>query len=119
MTRVLTFRGGRNVAMKVPAHQFVATVESYRALGIPVLAESESTVCFEYGPIRLHVDKVTNLSQAEIWLEFITPDVLSAAAPIERAGFARCDEIEELSGDNAAFWVSSPASIIHLVSEKE
>lgn len=119
MTKPPAFRGGRNIAMKVPEHQFLPTVESYRALGIPVVDQSDSSVSFEFGPIRLHVDKVANLSQAEIWLEFITPDVAAAAEVVERTGFVRCDRVEELPKDYAGFWVSSPASIVHLVSETE
>ena len=119
MTQVSSIRGGRNVAMKVPAHQFAATVECYRSLGLPILDESESTVCFEFGPIRLHVDRVLNLGQAEIWLELITSDTNAAAAPVERAGFVRCDHVEKLPEGYAAFWASNPASIVHLVSEAE
>lgn len=119
MPKTPTFRGGRNIAMKVPAHQFDDTIKSYRALKIPVRSQSESSVCFEFGPIWLHIDKVTNLSQAEIWLEFIASDMAGSAEAVERAGFVRCDQVEELPADFAGFWVSSPASIVHLVAEKE
>jgi hypothetical protein len=33
-------------------------------------------------------------------------------------GVARCDEIEPL-GTTTAFWISSPAAIVHLVSEPD
>jgi hypothetical protein len=65
------------------------------------------------------VDRVTHLSQAEIWLEFITTDVATSADVVERAGFVRCDQIEALPEGFDAFWVSSPASIVHLVAAEE
>ncbi len=35
-----TFRGGHNIAMKVPPHQFEATVNFYRdVLGLPLSGE--------------------------------------------------------------------------------
>lgn len=105
--------------MKVPAHQFDVTIKSYLDLGVPVRSQSESSVCFEFGLIWLHVDRVTNLSQAEIWLEFIVPDVAGSAEAVERAGFVRCDQVEALPAGFAGYWVSNPASIVHLVAGKE
>jgi hypothetical protein len=111
-------RGGRNIAMKVPSHQFHSTVEAYRSLGLPVLFEDDSMVTFEYGPIKLHIDRRDGFSQAELWLEFISDDLDAAAIAMKDAGFVRRDEIENL-GRHAGFWVTSPASIVHLVSDKE
>ena len=111
-------RGGRNIAMKVPPHQFATTVAAYRALGLPVLFESDSLVTFEYGPMALHIDRRDGFSQAELWLEFISDDLGEAETALESAGFDRRDEIENLRG-HKGFWVSSPASIIHLVSHKD
>jgi hypothetical protein len=110
--------GGRNIAMKVPSHQFQSTVDAYRALGLPVLFEDDSMVTFEYGPIKLHVDRSDSFSQAELWLEFLSDDLGNAEIALQKAGFDRRDEIENLAG-HRGFWVSSPASIIHLVSRAE
>lgn len=101
------------------SHQFVSTVESYIALGIPIIHQSDTSTIFEFGPINLHIDSVTNMSQAEIWLEIIASDANLAEETIEKAGFSRCDSIEALPEGYAGFWVSSPASIVHLVSESE
>lgn len=119
MTESTRIRGGRNVAMKVPPHQFQPTVAAYRKLGIPILSESESCVTFEFGPMHLHVDCVPTQSQAEIWLEFIVPSVEVASEEFSKAAFTRCDAIEQLPEGFAGFWVASPASIVHLVSETE
>lgn len=59
------------------------------------------------------------MSQAELWLEVVTDDIGAAAEDLERAGVVRCDEIEPLGEGFQAFWISSPASIIHLVCKKE
>ncbi len=114
-----TFRGGRNIALKVPAHQFDATIESYCRLGIPILDQSSIHIAFQFGSIHLHVDKVANLSQAEIRLEFVVSDVKAAAPYSEQANFVRCDEVEQLPEDYLGFWVASPSSIVHLDTEKE
>ena len=105
--------------MKVPAHQFDATVDSYCQLGIPVLAQSSSSVLFQFGPISLHVDKVDNLACAEIWLEFVVSDANAAATFVEHTRFERCDDVERLPKDYPGFLVTSPSSIVHLVTETE
>ena len=105
--------------MKVPAHQFDSTIESYSRLGIPILGRSSTSVTFQFGPMNLHVDKVANLSQAELWLEFIVSDAKAAAGYVEKASFVRCDQVESLPTDFPGFWVTSPSSIVHLVTEKE
>jgi hypothetical protein len=35
------------------------------------------------------------------------------------AGIARCDEIEPLAAESSAYWISSPAAIVHLVTEPD
>jgi len=57
------------------------------------------------------------ISQAEIWLEVVTDDLEGAAAHFEEHACTRRDEIEPLPEGFRAFWISSPANIIHLVSE--
>ncbi|MGY1857386.1 hypothetical protein [Modestobacter sp. SYSU DS0290] len=57
------------------------------------------------------------ISQAELWLQLTTDDPAAAAQHLATAeGVARCDEIEPL-GEGSAFWISSPASIVHLVAQ--
>ena len=118
MEEEFVFRGGKNIAMKVPTRQFDAVVTSYRNLGLSILSESKDCVSFEYGPLNLHIDRVDYMSQAELWLEFVTTDLDAAASRLSENGFERCDEIENLEG-HTGFWVSSPASVIHLVTENE
>ena len=117
------FTGGRNIAMKVPAHQWEATVRFYRqVLGLRELqnpyVEGPQSVGFAFGSNRLWIDRVPGMSQAEVWLQVTTQDTATAAEHLAAEGVVRCDEVEPL-GTTTAFWISSPASIVHLVSEPE
>ena len=113
------FKPGRNIAMKIPAHEYQATVRFYReVLRLKEIADEgpEATPRFEFGDKVLWLDKVPGLSQAEIWLEIITNDIGQASSYFEEQGCSRRDEIEPLPDGLAAFWISSPSNIIHLVS---
>jgi len=116
MATKVTFAAGRNIAMKVPPHLYEATIQFYRdVLGLKEITRNAPTVGFEFGSSNLWIDRVVGLSQAETWLEVVTNDVEAASEHLEAAGVVRCDEIEPLPQGFQAFWVSSPASIIHLV----
>jgi hypothetical protein len=68
------FTQGRNIAMKVPGHEYDETAAFYRdVLGLrqvvePASSSTESARC-DFG------EKALSLSQAEIWLEVCTSDV--------------------------------------------
>ncbi|WP_346623567.1 hypothetical protein [Blastococcus montanus] len=118
-----SYAGGRNIAMKVPPHQWTATVAFYRdTLGLRELdnpfTSGPPSAGFAFGPNRLWIDRVPGVSQAELWLQVTTADTAAAADHLATAGVARCDEIEPLDGDSA-FWISSPAAVVHLVSEPD
>ncbi len=113
------FSAGRNIAMKVPPHQYEDTIRFYRdVLGFKEIARHAPSVCFEFGANQLWIDRVPGLSQAETWLEVVTNDLAAAAEYLKSKDVVRCDEIEPLPPGFQAFWVSSPASIIHLVCDK-
>jgi hypothetical protein len=87
------------------------------------IAEEEITthapsVGFEFGANNLWIDRVPAISQAEIWLEVVTDDIAAASEHLQSAGVVRCDEIEPLPEGFQAFWVASPASIIHLICKE-
>lgn len=118
MEQKVKFSAGRNIAMKIPPHQYEATVQFYRdVLGLPEIGEHAPAVGFRFGGNNLWLDRVVGLSQAETWLEVVTDDIEAAAAHLAAAGVVRCDEIEPLPAGMQAFWVSSPAAIIHLVCQ--
>lgn len=113
------FEGGRNIAMKVPTHQYEETVRFYRdVLGFEQIEELLPAIGFRFGANQLWIDKAPGMSQAELWLEVVTEDTKSAAEHLETIGIARRDEIEDLGPNFDGYWISSPASIIHLVDGK-
>ncbi len=118
------FKPGNNIAIKVPPHQYEQTVSFYRdILGLEQIrsatTDSDDSVRLQFGDKNLWIDRVSTLSQAEIWLEIQTDDIELAAAAFEKASITRRDEIEPLPQGFSGFWISSPADIIHLVSEKK
>lgn len=121
----VNFSPGRNIAMKIPAHEYEHTVRFYReVLALRELTpaaadEADATPRFDFGGKVLWLDRVPGLSQSELWLEVVTDDIEAAAAHLQREGCARRDEIEALPDGFAAFWVSSPCNIIHLVAQRD
>lgn len=116
MSGDVSFGGGRNIAMKVPPHEYEATVGFYRdVLGLGTVEELDSSVVFAFAANRLWIDREPRLSQAELWLELVTDDVAAASRHLQEAGVTRCDEIERLPIGFQGCWISSPASIVHLV----
>ncbi|MCU0570502.1 MAG: hypothetical protein MUF49_28505 [Oculatellaceae cyanobacterium Prado106] len=116
MNTTLKFTAGRNIAMKVPPHLYEATVCFYRdVLGFEEITNHAPSVGFKFGTNQLWIDCVPGLSQAETWLEILTNDLAIASEHLSTAGIVRRDEIEPLPQGFQAFWISSPASIIHLI----
>jgi hypothetical protein len=114
------FEGGMNIAMKVPPHEYDAVMAFYGdTLGLPPFDEKPPHKGFLLGPNRLWIDRVSTLSQAEVWLELFTPDHEAAASHLAAAGVARCDAIESLGEGFAGFWIVNPANIVHLVRHSD
>ena len=114
------YSGGRNIAMKVPPHQYEATIRFYRdVVGLEQLHNHPPAVGFKFGGNQLWIDRVPALSQAELWLELVVEDVGAASRHLEGEEVVRCDDIEPLPEGSDAFWISNPASIIHIVSRGE
>ena len=62
-----TIKGGFNIAMKVPLHQFDETVRFYRdVVGLEPYDEKAPEIGFKLGPNRLWIDKAPMLSQAAV-----------------------------------------------------
>jgi predicted enzyme related to lactoylglutathione lyase len=111
------FYAGDNIAMKIPSHEYSATVQFYRdVIGLPQIEETLPDIVFKFGDKRLWLDAVGHMSQAEIWLEIQTDDVKAAAEYLNQKDVIRCDKIESLPQGFEGFWITSPANIIHLVS---
>jgi hypothetical protein len=112
--------GGINIAMKVPPHQYEATMAFYRdVVGLKSVKDKPPAIGFELGPNRLWIDEVPGMSQAEVWLELYSDDFPSAAEHLAKAGVVRCDRIEPLpEGFRGGGFINS-ADIVHMVREPD
>jgi hypothetical protein len=114
------FRGGIDIAVKVPPHQYNETIAFYRdVVGLKPFDAKAPAVGFELGPNKLWIDEAPMLSQAEVWLELFTDDFDSAAQHLKKAGVVRCDAIEPLGDGFRGGWITSPANIVHMVREPD
>ena len=116
------FAPGDNIAIKVPSHQFEATVSFYKdILGLELMDQLDQgqyeSVAFKFGDKNLWIDKVPTLSQAEIWLEIKTNNIEQAAEYLKSHNIVRRDGIESLPENFKGFWIASPSDIIHLISK--
>src|SRR5437588_10778910 len=114
------FSGGANIAIKCPAHTYDQTVTFYRdTLALPLIEEESDGCIFQFGPNRLWIDKVPNLSHPDIWLEIETNATEAAASFLKVHGIARREEVENLLDDFKGFFISDPACVIPLVVRPE
>ena len=117
MASKVHYRGGNNVAMKLPPHHFDGAVKFYRdTLGLKVSDHGESKLV-EFGPIRLWLDPCPQFSQTELWLEVVSSNSDAAEKDLGDKKVVRCDPIEKLPEGFRGFWITSPADIVHIVSE--
>jgi catechol 2,3-dioxygenase-like lactoylglutathione lyase family enzyme len=120
-----TFRGGLNVAMKIPKARYDETVAFYRdILGMDVTDQTGAPgvvdavprcASVRFGPVTLWLDMVESYARSDLWLELFTDDVEQAIAHLVDNGVATIDEVEPLPEAMDAHWVSNPAGVTHLV----
>ncbi|WP_246810206.1 hypothetical protein [Methyloligella sp. GL2] len=112
------FAGGRNMALKLPPHQYEETLRFYRdTLGLPVTVMADGVPVVEFGPMRLWLDRSESVSRSELWLEVVAENAADAEEALAAADVVRCDTIEPLPSGFRGFWVMSPANVVHLVAE--
>lgn len=113
------FQAGNNIAIKVPAHRHAETVSFYRdVVRLPLVEERTDTAVFEFGPMRLWLDRVEHQSQTDVWLELRTPDLAGAMTELQKAAAPTRDGLEPL-GDLPGHWISDPAGVVLLVHEEK
>lgn len=116
----VTYSAGKNIAIKVPDHEYDQTVRFYRdVLGFPEkseLSQNAENTALIFGNNILWIDRVTTLSQAEIWLEIKTDNVAGAKASLEQEGYKIRDSLEALPDELDGFWLAGPSNIINLVN---
>ncbi|MEQ4575222.1 MAG: hypothetical protein ABN502_09825 [Gammaproteobacteria bacterium] len=112
--------GGIDIAMKIPPHQYQATLRFYRdVVRLTPITDKAPAVGFELGPNKLWLDEAPGMSQAEVWLELFTNDFIETAKRLAEAGVVRADAIEPLPDGFKGGWISNPANIIHMVREPD
>jgi catechol 2,3-dioxygenase-like lactoylglutathione lyase family enzyme len=120
MTDHREFTGGRNIALKIPPHEYDSTLLFYRdTLGLRQLEEHLPSRVFEFGENILWLDQVQSMTRTEVWLELRTTNTKEAANRLEDHGVVRCDEIEKLPEGFDGFWISSPGKVVHLVHGRQ
>jgi len=119
-----TFKGGVNIAMKIPKHKYEETVTFYRDVLKMEVAEkpiSHPTVSrtheVKFGNNVLWLDCVDNYARSEVWLELKTPDVATATNYLETKGVRPCDELEQIPAE--MHWIMDPAGTVFILSKEE
>ena len=113
-------RGGINIAMKVPSHEYEATVAFYRdTLALKRIDGKPDDVGFHFGPNHLWIDRCPSLSQAEIWLELFCDEFTEAARDMAAHKVTRCDAIEPLPAGFKGGWLMNPANVVHMLREED
>lgn len=114
------FKGGINIAIKIPKVHFEETISFYRdILGFPLVEEkgemaTRSYSC-QFGPNKLWFDLMENYSQTDVWLELETDDLELATKYLCENNVPLRDEIEPFPEGLEAHWISNPAGIIYLL----
>ncbi len=114
-----SFKGGSNIAIKIPKFKFDQTVRFYKnVLKLPYLGKYGESHVFQFSSVRLWLDRVENYSQTDVWLEVHTDDVEQAKNYLQDHNVPIRDEIEPLDGVDG-HWISDPAGVICLVSKED
>lgn len=112
------FRGGRNIAMKLPERDYAKTLTFYaETLGLEVISQDEAGAIIAFGDLRLHLDRIPHQSQTDIWLEVQTNETNAARQSLAEQGVTICDEVEPLPDGFDGFWVAAPNGTIHLIDQ--
>ncbi|CAN5487797.1 glyoxalase/bleomycin resistance/dioxygenase family protein [soil metagenome] len=117
-----TFKGGYNIALKIPKYQYEKTLRFYReVLGLDLKKESdvnyEESYSCRFGPIKLWLDRVDNYSKTDVWLELETSDMEKAKDYLQSKEVHFRSELEKLPADLNAHWISDPAGVVFLLKE--
>ncbi len=125
-TQDVEFRAGTNIAIKIPAERFEATVAFYRdTVGFELTEEDVSdtptlsrSFSLRFGAVKLWLDCVDSVDRTEVWLEFETDDLAAARQRLAQVGIEPCDDVEPFPGiGETAHWIRDPAGVVHLLCQ--
>jgi predicted enzyme related to lactoylglutathione lyase len=115
------FKGGVNIAIKIPKAKYEKTVEFYRdtlqlevqekPITHPTISRTHEV---KFGPNRMWLDCVDNYTHNEAWFEIITNDVEQATQYLKAKGVETCDEIEEIP--KTMHWITDPAGNVFILT---
>src|SRR5688500_10402636 len=118
----INFRGGVNIAIKIPKSKYEETVNFYREILKLQVTEKpiknptvSRTHEVKFGNNTVWLDCVDNYTHSEVWLELNTPDVKQATEYLQRKGVSTCDELEEIPADT--HWIMDPAGTVFILAE--
>ncbi|MFD2595077.1 VOC family protein [Sphingobacterium griseoflavum] len=118
----INFRGGPNIAMKIPPGDYEKTVAFYRDILLFDVEEVPidhptvlATHKLRFGETILWLDCVEGVTQGQLWLELQTTDVDRATAYLQTNDVQTCDDIEKISP--GMHWIKDPAGTVLLVKK--
>ncbi|WP_114748258.1 VOC family protein [Pleomorphovibrio marinus] len=119
-----TFRGGLNIAVKIPKAKYQATLQFYgetlgleleeRPISHPEITRTHRVV---FGPNILWLDCVPTKTHSETWLELRTEEMGLAEAYLHENGVRFCDEIEDIP--KGMHWLTDPAGTVFILCEND
>ncbi|TYR35729.1 hypothetical protein FXV77_11625 [Sphingobacterium phlebotomi] len=119
----IRFKGGVNIAMKIPPEKYDETVAFYRDIllfDVEEVSITHPTVLathrLEFGQNILWLDCVEGITDSKIWLEMCTGDVESATNYLRVNDVTICNEVAEI--DSSMRWIKDPTGNTLLVRNK-
>ena len=119
---MVQFKGGLNIAIKIPRHKYEESVAFYRdilnltvtevSIEHPTISRSHKA---EFGPNILWLDCIDNYTHSEIWLEMRTDHVADAAEYLKKKGVETRDELEQIP--EGKHWIMDPAGTVFILDE--
>lgn len=118
------FRGGMNIALKIPKHVYKQTISFYsNVLGFELIKEESEYFpeCYscQYGLIKLWFDRMDSYAQTDVWMDLETDDIAAAREYLKSHHIPFRNELEKLPADFKADWISNPAGVVMLLKEEK
>ena len=118
------FKGGVNIAIKIPKSKYEQTIAFYRdilKLDITEKPITNPTVSrthqVQFGHNTVWLDCVDNYTHSETWLELNVDNVEAAMEHLKSKGVEACDELEQLPEN--MHWIMDPAGTVFIVKRKD
>lgn len=124
MDSEIKFKGGINIAIKIPKSKYDETVKFYRdilkleveekPIDNPTVSRTHQV---KFGANIVWLDCVDNYTHSETWLELKTPSVEAATIYLNAKGIKTVDELEQIPED--MHWIMDPAGTVFIVSKPD